>query len=25
VVINIFKKGNITKAILGEPVGTVIS
>jgi uridylate kinase len=25
VVINIFKKGNITRAICGEPVGTVIS
>jgi uridylate kinase len=25
VVLNIFKKGNITKAICGEPVGTVIS
>ncbi len=25
IVLNIFKKGNITKAICGEPVGTVIS
>ena len=25
IVLNIFKKGNITKAISGEPVGTVIS
>jgi hypothetical protein len=24
-VINIFKKGNLNKAICGEPVGTVIS